>query len=430
MEKRRSHSSVDWVAIRDEIKQRLPIARLIETHANLTLKPAGRGGILTACCPFHQERSPSFFVDTNKGRYSCFGAGCDSHGDVFSFLSQFHGLTAREALELAAKEAGVDLGQRQTSALRLRPEQVRTAYEPRSATLMSVPETIRTPQPGETFRVWSQGKAEDGSDQGMRSYRPSIVHEYRDPDGVRKLIICRIDPPSGRKFFIPLRWGSLPANADPAATLLTIGSYRMGWLPMTVDQGQLRPFYGEERIRPWLAEPGPLSLLVVEGEKTADATRRLLASRPDILVLSPLGGGNSVRLCDWGRFAKELDAAQCKSLAVHIWPDADHPLIKRDGSCVNPQEIYARTLCEGLREAITRGAPTVKSLTLARIRLPDTLPKGWDLADGEAEGWTGARVLAALRNRSLPALEPTTPPAPPAPAPALVADPIHPAIEP
>ena len=53
----------------DEIRQRLNLAELIGEH--VSLKRSGRG--FTGLCPFHQEKSPSFHVDADKGFFHCFG---------------------------------------------------------------------------------------------------------------------------------------------------------------------------------------------------------------------------------------------------------------------------------------------------------------------------------------------------------------------
>lgn len=88
-----------------EIKRRVDIADLIASY-NVPLKPAGR--ILKACCPFHQEKTPSFVVYPETGTWRCFGA-CADGGDIFSFVMRYENLSFREALELLAARAGIAL---------------------------------------------------------------------------------------------------------------------------------------------------------------------------------------------------------------------------------------------------------------------------------------------------------------------------------
>lgn len=66
-----------------------------------------RGRHYVACCPFHQEKTPSFVVSTELQIYKCFG--CGKAGDVFSFVQEYNRIDFREALEDLAKMAGVKL---------------------------------------------------------------------------------------------------------------------------------------------------------------------------------------------------------------------------------------------------------------------------------------------------------------------------------
>ncbi len=60
-----------------------------------------------ACCPFHQEKTPSFTVSPELQIFKCFG--CGKSGDVFTFIQEFEKIDFREALEITAKMAGVTL---------------------------------------------------------------------------------------------------------------------------------------------------------------------------------------------------------------------------------------------------------------------------------------------------------------------------------
>lgn len=87
----------------EQVKQATDIVALIGERVKLT--PAGRS--LKGLCPFHNEKSPSFFVTPDIQIYKCFG--CGASGDVLSFLQAYDGLTFPEALESLAKKAGITL---------------------------------------------------------------------------------------------------------------------------------------------------------------------------------------------------------------------------------------------------------------------------------------------------------------------------------
>jgi DNA primase len=86
-----------------QIKERLSIEEVVGSYVKLE-----RAGInLKARCPFHNEKTPSFFVSPGRGSYYCFG--CGASGDIFTFVEEFEGLDFRGTLKLLAERAGVNL---------------------------------------------------------------------------------------------------------------------------------------------------------------------------------------------------------------------------------------------------------------------------------------------------------------------------------
>ena len=87
----------------DEVRARADIVEVIGEH--VALKRAGKE--FKARCPFHEERTPSFYVVPSKGFYKCFG--CGESGDVFTFLMKRMGLSFLDAVRLVAERAGVEI---------------------------------------------------------------------------------------------------------------------------------------------------------------------------------------------------------------------------------------------------------------------------------------------------------------------------------
>jgi len=90
-------------AFLDELRARVSLGAVVGRRVKLTR--AGRE--LKGCCPFHNEKSPSFFVNDEKAFYHCFG--CGVHGDVIRFVVEQEGLSFRDAVASLAAEAGLPM---------------------------------------------------------------------------------------------------------------------------------------------------------------------------------------------------------------------------------------------------------------------------------------------------------------------------------
>jgi DNA primase len=87
----------------DELLDRVDIVDLI--NSRVPLKKAGRD--YQACCPFHDEKTPSFTVSREKQFYHCFG--CGAHGSAINFLMEYENLGFVEAVEELAHSAGIEV---------------------------------------------------------------------------------------------------------------------------------------------------------------------------------------------------------------------------------------------------------------------------------------------------------------------------------
>ena len=86
-----------------EIRNRLDIAEVIGETVTLQR----RGGNYVGLCPFHQEKSPSFNVTPDKGVFYCFG--CQKGGTIFDFIMEIEKVPWRDAVELLARKAGIEI---------------------------------------------------------------------------------------------------------------------------------------------------------------------------------------------------------------------------------------------------------------------------------------------------------------------------------
>lgn len=93
------YNPVDIELLKDSVDTVSVIGQYVE------LKRAGSSW--KGLCPFHREKTPSFFVFPERGTWKCFG--CDSGGDIISFLGRYKGLDFIEVVEELAEQAGVKL---------------------------------------------------------------------------------------------------------------------------------------------------------------------------------------------------------------------------------------------------------------------------------------------------------------------------------
>lgn len=92
--------SPQWL---DELRARVTLSAVISRTTRLTKA----GHEFKACCPFHNEKSPSFTVNDQKGFYHCFG--CGAHGDAIRWMTDQRGLSFMDAVKELASEAGMEV---------------------------------------------------------------------------------------------------------------------------------------------------------------------------------------------------------------------------------------------------------------------------------------------------------------------------------
>tara|TARA_A100001037_G_scaffold290465_1_gene303360 strand:+ start:8790 stop:10649 length:1860 start_codon:yes stop_codon:yes gene_type:complete len=130
----------------DDLKARVQLVDVVGQHVKLTR----RGREWLGLCPFHNEKTPSFTVNEDKGFYHCFG--CQAHGSVFDFVMQREGLSFPEAVEKLAAEAGMQVPARSPEA---------AAQDKARANLYDAMSFAAE---------WFQGRLDTGSGRAARDY--------------------------------------------------------------------------------------------------------------------------------------------------------------------------------------------------------------------------------------------------------------------
>jgi putative DNA primase/helicase len=268
------------------------------------------------------EPGRSLSVNLRSGAWKDFASG---HGgsDPVSLLAAIRGC--------AMKDAAVELGER-----------LRTGLESEGVTAPPKPK----PAPAEWIGTLApEGTALPARIEHHRFGKPAAVWPYRDAAGRLFGAVCRFNLPDGGKDVVPLTWAKHPDGRE-----------QWRWLSFAKP----RPLYGLELLA---ANPAA-GVLIVEGEKAADAARTI---SPGVVVTWP-GGSKAIRFVDWSPLAGRK---------VIIWPDRDEPGI-------DAAQAIAKII-----------APIVEKVRI--ITPPAGEPDGWDLADAVAEGWTRQRLIAALK---------------------------------
>lgn len=107
----------------DDLLARADIVELVD--GRVPLKKAGKN--YQACCPFHNEKSPSFTVSQDKQFYHCFG--CGEHGNAISFLMEFDRLDFVDAIEELASHCGVEVVREENNVSPAQQRQQQQIYQ-------------------------------------------------------------------------------------------------------------------------------------------------------------------------------------------------------------------------------------------------------------------------------------------------------------
>ncbi len=150
----------------DEIRARVTLSEVIGKRIKLTR--AGRE--FKACCPFHNEKSPSFTINDQKCFYHCFG--CGAHGDAIGFVMQHDNVPFMEAVEQLAALAGMQVPQQNPEDVK-KQEKKKDLFAVVEAATKFFQEQLYLPENGNVMRYLTERGMTDETIQRFRlGYSP------------------------------------------------------------------------------------------------------------------------------------------------------------------------------------------------------------------------------------------------------------------
>jgi uncharacterized protein (DUF927 family) len=290
--------------------------------------PGGRfQGREFVCGDLSGEAGDSLSINTDTGAWADFATG-DKGLDLVGLFASINHMGQGEAARELARQLGVN-GEARKSP------RVQKATKTDLTPVLPVPDDAPEPD----FRHYRFGN-------------PVAHWAYRDHQGRVLGYVARFETAKGKQV-LPLTYCQIPG-----------GKQAWRWKSFPVP----RPLYCLDQLA--LAKPDA-PVLIVEGEKTADAAQRLF---PGAVVMTWPGGGKAVGKADFPVLAGRR---------VTIWPDNDEPGL-----------AAAQAVAAALAKA-TAGEVLI-------VKPPLLSVEGWDLADAEAEGWTPEGVTEWVTEHAEP----------------------------
>lgn len=305
------------------------IVTVVGNHVPLKKK----GSEFVGICPFHADSSPSLHVNRTKQVYGCFACGVG--GDSIDFLMRL-GLTFKDACN---EIAGGDVSNP-------KPVEKRKAKEATKAVKWK---QAQPTEPANDIRHYRHGK-------------PSRKWGYHTATGELLGYITRFDLPDGTKEVLPYVYA-------------TDGN-RHEWRFQAFDNP--RPLYNLDKLT---ARP-TATVIVVEGEKTAEAAEKLL---PNAIITCWQGGSNAIAKTDW---------TPLQGRRVLLWPDNDwsHRYGEKHQRAGRLKPFHEQPGNKAMLEIADLIRPMGASVKW--IKNPEQTPCGWDVADAT---WSAEETQVYVR---------------------------------
>ncbi len=300
----------------DAIRERTDIVEIVSRYVEL--RRSGRN--LRGLCPFHQEKTPSFYVDPERQMFKCFG--CGQGGNVFTFLMEMEGVSFPEAVRTLGRECGVEVSERPGRAQR-RELNDRLYAANRFAARFYHDRLVRSPgaraareyleSRGFDRDVWVHfglGYAPPSWDAlGAAARRAGIPAE--DLEAVRLVLPAR----SGRGRYDVFRNRVIFPIVRPGARVVALAGRALGdEEPKYINSAESpvfekrRTFYGLDRARDAIRERG--EALVVEGYT-------------DVIRLHVTGFEHAVAVCGTSLTPEHARALRRITRRAVLMPDGD-----------------------------------------------------------------------------------------------------------
>ncbi|MEO5492930.1 MAG: DNA primase [Sphingomonas sp.] len=337
-------------AFLDELRARTLLSALVGKSVKLT--KAGRE--FRGCCPFHNEKTPSFYVNDDKAFYHCFG--CSAHGDAIRWMTEQRGLPFIDAVKELAQSAGMEMPAQDRQAVE-RAERAKGHHEAMADAATFFTEQLNGIAGAEARAVLEKRGVTAKTAQAFGlGYSPDTrgrlreaLKTYGDPLLIESGMLIKVDDkePYDRfrgRLMIPIR--------DPRGRVIAFGGRLIGdgepkYLnsPDTPLFDKGRTLYNLDKAAAYSRKSG--RVIVVEGYM-------------DVIALAQAGFGEAVA---------PLGTALTEAQLERLWRLVDVPILCFDGDAA------------GQKAAIRAALRALPGLAPGRSLSFVTMPEGQDPDD-------------------------------------------------